>query len=89
MSAETSKLAISGEEHDSGLSFAAKRLAQEARQALSFGSRGVRDVTDDFAAAAKQLGPGQLVKDEYFTLFEAVGALEVSQTRIWVHFELI
>ncbi len=35
-------------------------------------------MTEEFAAAAKQLQPGQLVKDEYFTLFEAVGALEVS-----------
>jgi len=44
----------------------------------SGGSRGIRDVTEEFTVAAKQLQPGQLVKDEYFTLFEAVGALEVS-----------
>lgn len=43
----------------------------------SFPSRGLRDVTANFVAASKQLRPGELVKDEYFTLFEAVGALEV------------
>lgn len=37
----------------------------------------MRDVTEDFVAASKQLQSGELVKDEYFTLFEAVGALEV------------
>lgn len=57
------------------------RLQEEARrlrkQPISFGSRGVRDVTEDFVVASEQLQPGELVKDEYFTLFEAVGALEV------------
>ncbi|KAK4542706.1 hypothetical protein LTR36_006278 [Oleoguttula mirabilis] len=62
--------------------FAAHRLAQEARQALSFGSRGVKDVTAEFATAAKQLQPGQLVKDDYFTLFEAVGALEIMDPKM-------
>lgn len=41
-------------------------------------NRGIRDVTADFVAATRKLPPGELVKDEYFTLFEAVGALEVS-----------
>lgn len=57
------------------------RLQQEAqwlsKKPVSFVSRGVRDVTEDFVAASNQLRPGELVKDEYFTLFEAVGALEV------------
>ena len=44
---------------------------------MSFGSRGVRDVTSEFEAAANLLQPGQLVKDDYFTLFEAVSAIEV------------
>ena len=80
MPIETSKLAISSGEQNGNISFAAARLAREARQAMSFGSRGVRDVTAAFTAAAKQLQPGQLVKDEYFTLFEAVGAIEVKPT---------
>jgi len=77
-----SKLAIGRSEErksdeNTGIAIAAKRLAEEARQAASYGIRGIRDVTEEFAAAAKLLPPGQLVKDEYFTLFEAVGALEV------------
>lgn len=56
---------------------AVRRLEEEVKEAMSFGRRGARDVTEEFAAAASQLKPGQLVKDEYFTLFEAVGALEV------------
>ena len=42
-------------------------------------------MTASFAAAAKLLQPGQLIKDEYFTLFEAVGALEV-RPMIWMRF---
>ena len=80
VSAETSAIAINGGEQDGDVGFAAARLAQEARQAMSFGIRGVRDVTSEFEAAAKLLQPGQLVKDEYFTLFEAVGAIEVYPT---------
>ncbi|KAK5136438.1 hypothetical protein LTR08_003083 [Meristemomyces frigidus] len=82
MSAETSEIAINGGEQHGDASFAATRLAREARQALSFGSRGVRDVTAEFEAAAKQLQPGQLVKDAYFTLFEAVGALEIMDAKM-------
>lgn len=40
--------------------------------------RGPKDITKDFTAASGLLESGQLVKDEFFTLFEAVGALEVS-----------
>ncbi|PGH18870.1 hypothetical protein AJ79_00286 [Helicocarpus griseus UAMH5409] len=35
------------------------------------------DVTTSFTKASSALNTGQLVKDEYFTLFEAVGALEI------------
>ena len=84
MSAETSKIAINAGEQNGDISFAATRLAREARQAMSFGSRGVRDVTAEFDAAAKQLQPGELVKDEYFTLFEAVGAIEVNSITLHV-----
>lgn len=46
---------------------------------MSFGRRGVKDITGEFVSASDRLEPGQLVKDEFFTLFEAVGALEVCQ----------
>ncbi|KAJ5543567.1 NatC N(alpha)-terminal acetyltransferase Mak10 subunit [Penicillium sp. DV-2018c] len=38
----------------------------------------VRDITAEFTKAASKLRTGQLVKDETFTLFEAVGALELT-----------
>ncbi|KAK1146997.1 N-alpha-acetyltransferase, non-catalitic subunit [Aspergillus melleus] len=41
-----------------------------------------RDITEEFTAAASTLQTGQLVKDEYFTLFEAVGALEIMDSRM-------
>ncbi|KAL2041684.1 hypothetical protein N7G274_005468 [Stereocaulon virgatum] len=41
-----------------------------------------QDITADFAAAASALNTGQLVKDEYFTLFEAVGALEIMDPKM-------
>lgn len=65
---------------------ATERLAAEAeamkhKSVSAFGSRGVQDVTANFMAASNQLQPGELVKDEFFTLFEAVGALEVRVVR--------
>ncbi|PLB39459.1 N-alpha-acetyltransferase 35, NatC auxiliary subunit [Aspergillus candidus] len=41
-----------------------------------------RDITDEFTEAASKLSTGQLVKDEYFTLFEAVGALEIMDSKM-------
>ncbi|RDW90572.1 N-alpha-acetyltransferase 35, NatC auxiliary subunit [Aspergillus mulundensis] len=41
-----------------------------------------RDITEEFTQAASKLKTGQLVKDEYFTLFEAVGALEVGRNHL-------
>ncbi|KAK0344003.1 N-alpha-acetyltransferase, non-catalitic subunit [Friedmanniomyces endolithicus] len=82
---EASHLTIDGDNpNGDDIGFAAKRLAHEARKTLSSGggSRGIRDVTQEFAAAAKLLQPGQLVKDEYFTLFEAVGALEIMDPKM-------
>ncbi|KAK4580526.1 N-alpha-acetyltransferase, non-catalitic subunit [Recurvomyces mirabilis] len=49
---------------------------------MSYAGPKIQDVTEEFAAAAKQLPPGQLVKDEYFTLFEAVGALEIMDPKM-------
>jgi hypothetical protein len=44
--------------------------------------RTIRDVTRAFAEASEHLRPGDLVIDANFTLFEAVGALEVCQNRV-------
>ncbi|KAI9370899.1 Mak10 subunit, NatC N-terminal acetyltransferase-domain-containing protein [Aspergillus egyptiacus] len=41
-----------------------------------------RDITEKFTQAASKLRTGQLVKDEYFTLFEAVGALEIMDPKM-------
>ncbi|KAL4910305.1 hypothetical protein BDW74DRAFT_144836 [Aspergillus multicolor] len=41
-----------------------------------------RDITEEFTQAASKLKTGQLVKDEYFTLFEAVGALEIMDPKM-------
>ena len=82
-----SKLDLNSHKHEDNtdITTATSRLRHEAQQATSFGQRGVRDVTQMFTEAANQLVPGQLVKDEFFTLFEAVGALEVSCDLIDVH----
>ncbi|KAL1970414.1 hypothetical protein VTN77DRAFT_5575 [Rasamsonia byssochlamydoides] len=41
-----------------------------------------RDITEEFTNAASKLRTGQLVKDEFFTLFEAVGALEIMDSKM-------
>lgn len=41
-----------------------------------------RDITTGFSTAASALTTGQLVKDEFFTLFEAVGALEIMDPKM-------
>ncbi|KAI9836202.1 MAG: hypothetical protein M1819_001539 [Sarea resinae] len=42
----------------------------------------VEDVTEQFAKASAALTTGQLVKDEHFTLFESVGALEIMDPKM-------
>ncbi|KAJ5084874.1 hypothetical protein NUU61_009453 [Penicillium alfredii] len=41
-----------------------------------------RDITAEFTEAAAKLHTGKLVKDELFTLFEAVGALEIMDSKM-------
>ncbi|KAL8639196.1 MAG: hypothetical protein Q9228_003743 [Teloschistes exilis] len=41
-----------------------------------------QDISCDFRTAASALNTGQLVKDPYFTLFEAVGALEIMDSKM-------
>ncbi|KAI2611575.1 Mak10-domain-containing protein [Hypoxylon fragiforme] len=40
------------------------------------------DITKKFTSAVKTLAPGELVKDEHFTLFESVAALEVMDPKM-------
>ncbi|KAF5026088.1 hypothetical protein F66182_1810 [Fusarium sp. NRRL 66182] len=40
------------------------------------------DITDEFSDAVKTLAPGQLVKDDFFTLFESVAALEIMDPKM-------
>ncbi|KAL8844092.1 MAG: hypothetical protein Q9176_001498 [Flavoplaca citrina] len=51
------------------------------RQTTVDDQQNVEDISTAFRNAASVLNIGQLVKDPYFTLFEAVGALEVLRTR--------
>nr|POF11456.1 hypothetical protein CFP56_44294 [Quercus suber] len=69
--------AVEGNE-DINIALAKKRLAQESQRAMPLPTeRKIHDITTDFARATRTLQRGQLVKDDLFTLFEAVGALEV------------
>ncbi|KAL2373348.1 hypothetical protein RJZ57_002191 [Blastomyces gilchristii] len=50
---------------------------------IVFDSRmSVKDITAAFTKASSVLNTGQLVKDEFFTLFEAVGALEIMDEKM-------
>ncbi|CZT18802.1 uncharacterized protein RCC_04646 [Ramularia collo-cygni] len=76
----------SGEDLAAAASIAEVRLRLEAQQmrqkpASSY-TRGTRDITEFFIATSKQLKSGELIKDEYFTLFEAVGALEIMDPKM-------
>nr|OQO31272.1 hypothetical protein B0A51_01026 [Rachicladosporium sp. CCFEE 5018] len=61
---------------------AAARLAEEAKAFRPSYQRKPEDVTAAFARASKALPPGELVKDEFFTLFEAVAALEIMDPKM-------
>ncbi|KAI6781851.1 N-alpha-acetyltransferase 35 [Emericellopsis cladophorae] len=40
------------------------------------------DITEKFKKASSALQPGEIVKDEFFTLFESVGALEIMDPKM-------
>ncbi|KIW68012.1 hypothetical protein PV04_03988 [Phialophora macrospora] len=42
----------------------------------------VNEITREFSKAASKLAPGKLVKDDHFTLFEAVSALEIGDPKM-------
>ncbi|KAK5172750.1 N-alpha-acetyltransferase, non-catalitic subunit [Saxophila tyrrhenica] len=58
------------------------RLHQEAEEAKRVWTPRVKDITQDFTTASNKLEGGQLVKDEWFTLFESVGALEIMDPKM-------
>ena len=72
-----SSAAIHGDASDD-ITIAVREAQKNAVRAMNPFKKPPVDVTADFISASKLLEPGQLVKDEDFTLFEAVGALEVS-----------
>ncbi|KAF2085758.1 Mak10-domain-containing protein [Saccharata proteae CBS 121410] len=49
---------------------------------VTYGNPRAVDITEDFTRATAALETGQLVKDEYFTLFESVGALEIMDPKM-------
>ncbi|KAF2491857.1 Mak10-domain-containing protein [Lophium mytilinum] len=51
-------------------------------QPIVNGGSKVWDITERFTKASQALEIGQLVKDEYFTLFESIGALEIMDPKM-------
>ncbi|KXT13749.1 hypothetical protein AC579_10081 [Pseudocercospora musae] len=58
----------------------ANEMRQERQQHVP--QRRILDITDHFIDASRRLKPGELIKDECFTLFEAVGALEIMDDKM-------
>ncbi|KAK7228892.1 hypothetical protein V2G26_001062 [Clonostachys chloroleuca] len=57
---------------------------QQESRAPDMNSAGIVavDITDRFSLAVRTLEPGELIKDEFFTLFESVGALEIMDPKM-------
>ncbi|KAG5932158.1 hypothetical protein E4U53_001457 [Claviceps sorghi] len=68
----------------SRLSLGQAREPPPPRSPPSIGSAGIitRDITDKFANAVQTLEPGEIVKDDYFTLFDSVAALEIMDPKM-------
>ncbi|KAH7073635.1 amino-acid N-acetyltransferas-like protein subunit Mak10 [Paraphoma chrysanthemicola] len=57
-------------------------LRQTLRKSQSAYEPRIHDITDKFTRASNALDVGQLVKDEYFTLFESIGAIEIMDPKM-------
>ncbi|KAJ4307613.1 N-alpha-acetyltransferase, non-catalitic subunit [Neodidymelliopsis sp. IMI 364377] len=57
-------------------------LRQALRQPIAAPEPRIHDITDKFLRASNALEVGQLVKDEYFTLFESIGAIEIMDPKM-------
>ncbi|KAG6005333.1 hypothetical protein E4U21_000248 [Claviceps maximensis] len=68
----------------SRLSLGQARAPPPSRSPPSLGSAGIisRDITEKFADAVQTLEPGEVVKDDHFTLFDAVAALEIMDPKM-------
>ncbi|KAL6707119.1 N-alpha-acetyltransferase, non-catalitic subunit [Coniothyrium glycines] len=55
---------------------------RQSRQIAGTVTPKVHDITEKFIRASKALEVGQLVKDEYFTLFESIGAIEIMDPKM-------
>ncbi|KAF2280481.1 amino-acid N-acetyltransferas-like protein subunit Mak10 [Westerdykella ornata] len=61
---------------------ASDRSYQAALQQPRLPQRRIVDITEEFTKACSALKVGQLVKDEHFTLFESVSALEIMDPKM-------
>ncbi|CAO2648320.1 Nn.00g075870.m01.CDS01 [Neocucurbitaria sp. VM-36] len=57
-------------------------LRQSLRQPPGSIAPRIHDITDKFTKACSALEVGQLVKDDYFTLFESIGAIEIMDPKM-------
>ncbi|KAF9701410.1 hypothetical protein EKO04_000052 [Ascochyta lentis] len=57
-------------------------LRQAFRQPICAPAPKIHDITDKFLKASNALEVGQLVKDDYFTLFESIGAIEIMDPKM-------
>ncbi|KAF2024721.1 amino-acid N-acetyltransferas-like protein subunit Mak10 [Setomelanomma holmii] len=57
-------------------------LRQSLRKSQSVYEPRIHDITEKFTKASNALDVGQLVKDEYFTLFESIGAIEIMDSKM-------
>ncbi|KAJ4378829.1 N-alpha-acetyltransferase, non-catalitic subunit [Didymella sp. IMI 355093] len=57
-------------------------LRQALRQPICAPEPKIHDITEKFLKASDALEVGQLVKDDYFTLFESIGAIEIMDPKM-------
>ncbi|KAJ4395377.1 N-alpha-acetyltransferase, non-catalitic subunit, partial [Didymella pomorum] len=57
-------------------------LRQAFRQPICAPEPKIHDITEKFLKASEALEVGQLVKDDYFTLFESIGAIEIMDPKM-------
>ncbi|KAF1363780.1 amino-acid N-acetyltransferas-like protein subunit Mak10 [Lizonia empirigonia] len=57
-------------------------LRQALQQPICAPAPRIHDITEKFLKASDALEVGQLVKDDYFTLFESIGAIEIMDPKM-------
>ncbi|KAI9716513.1 MAG: hypothetical protein M1812_005244 [Candelaria pacifica] len=76
----TSRITLNDDHLSRPLLRAESDIAEKPR--VSSRHAQARDITAEFSTASAALATGQLVKDEWFTLFESVGALEIMDSKM-------